>query len=68
MDREGLINGFIAHNKEGRDIILEEQLLIFQVKEGWEPLCKFFIVPVHNDPFPRKNNREKFWELVNVAS
>jgi len=68
LDREGLINGFIAHNKAVREIIPEEQLLIFQVKDGWEPLCKFLNVPVPNEPFPRTNNREEFWDLVNAGN
>jgi len=65
LDREGLINGFIAHNRAVREVIPEEKLLVFQVKEGWEPLCKFLNVPVPDEPFPRTNNREEFWELVN---
>jgi hypothetical protein len=68
MKTDGLINGFIAHNKAVRDIIPEEQLLIFQVKDGWEPLCKFLNVPVPKVPFPNTNNREEFWELVNAGS
>lgn len=68
LDRDGLMNGFIAHNKAVRETIPEEQLLVYQVKDGWEPLCKFLDVPVPNDPFPRTNNREEFWELVNAGS
>lgn len=68
LDRDGLMNGFVAHNKAVRETIPAEQLLIFQVKDGWEPLCKFLEVPVPDQPFPRTNNREEFWELVNAAS
>jgi hypothetical protein len=68
MDREGLINGFIAHGKAVRETIPAEQLLIFQVKDGWEPLCNFLDVPVPTEAFPRTNNREEFWELVNAGS
>ncbi|NNF32423.1 MAG: hypothetical protein HKN66_13600 [Flavobacteriaceae bacterium] len=68
LDRDGLIKGFIAHNEAVRETIPDDQLLIFQVKDGWEPLCKFLNVPVPNKPFPRTNNREEFWELVNAAS
>lgn len=68
LDRDGLIKGFIAHNKAVREAIPEDQLFTFQVKEGWEPLCKFLDVPVPNTPFPNTNNREEFWELVNAAS
>ena len=68
LGRDGLINGFIAHNNAVREIIPEEQLLIFQVKDGWEPICNFLNVPVPDEPFPRTNNREEFWELVNAAN
>jgi len=68
LDRDGLMNGFIAHNKAVRAAIPEEQLLIFQVKDGWEPLCKFLNVAVPNEAFPRTNNREEFWELVKAGS
>ncbi|SDB51528.1 hypothetical protein SAMN03097699_1845 [Flavobacteriaceae bacterium MAR_2010_188] len=68
LGRDELIKGFIAHNKAVRETIPEAQLLIFQVKDGWEPLCKFLDLPVPNQPFPRTNNREEFWELVNAAS
>ena len=68
LDRNGLIKRFITHNKAVRETIPDEQLLIFQVKDGWEPLCEFLHVPVPNSPFPQTNNREEFWELVNSAS
>ena len=68
LDREGLIKGFIAHNKAVRETIPEKQLCIFQVKDGWEPLCEFLEVPVPDTTFPRTNNREEFWELVNAAN
>ncbi|MEN2283648.1 sulfotransferase family protein [Algoriphagus sp. SE2] len=68
LDRDGLMKGFIAHGKAVRETIPADQLLIFQVKDGWEPLCKFLDVPVPNEEFPRSNNREEFWELVNAGS
>ena len=68
LDRDGLINGFIAHNRAVREAVPEDQLLIFQVKDGWGPLCEFLNVPVPEESFPRTNNREEFWELVNAAS
>ena len=35
----------------------KEQLLEFNVKQGWEPLCKFLGKPVPNKPFPRFNDK-----------
>ena len=31
------------------------QLLVYNVKESWEPLCKFLGKEVPNIPFPHKN-------------
>jgi len=33
-----------------------ERLLIFEVSEGWQPLCDFLDVPVPNGPFPHAND------------
>ena len=41
-----------------------DRLLVFEVSQGWEPLCKFLGVPVPKGPFPRSNNREEFWDIV----
>ena len=34
----------------------EDKLLVFDCKEGWDPLCKFLDVPVPNQPFPWEND------------
>jgi hypothetical protein len=64
LSREQLIDGFVAHNEAVRATIPTGQLLVFEVKEGWEPLCAFLGVPVPNEPFPRTNDRAEFWDLV----
>ena len=33
----------------------EDKLLIFNVKEGWKPLCDFLGVEAPDEPFPRSN-------------
>ena len=33
----------------------KEKLLTFDVRDGWEPLCKFLDKPVPNVPFPNSN-------------
>jgi len=43
-----------------------EQLLIFNVKEGWKPLCDFLGVPVPDTPFPRVNSTANFKEMMGV--
>jgi hypothetical protein len=44
-----------------QEMIAPERLLVFDIKEGWEPLCAFLDVPVpEDDPFPRVNDRAAF--------
>ena len=33
----------------------KDKLLVFNVKEGWEPLCKFLEKEIPDKPFPWKN-------------
>ena len=35
-----------------------ERLLVFEAKDGWQPLCEFLGVPVPDVPYPRVNSRE----------
>ncbi|GJM42282.1 MAG: sulfotransferase family protein [Ardenticatenaceae bacterium] len=57
-DRAYAIQRFQEHTNEVRQHVPTEKLLIFQVKEGWEPLCDFLNVPIPNVPFPHINDRE----------
>ena len=44
------------HNEEVRRRVQPERLLVYEVKEGWGPLCKFLGVPEPDEPFPRLND------------
>jgi hypothetical protein len=43
-----------------------ENLLVFNVKEGWDPLCNFLNAPVPNKPFPHLNDRKTFQNLLQL--
>ena len=43
---------------EVKEVVPSERLLIFNVKEGWEPLCKFLNLPIPKVPFPQVNDTE----------
>ncbi|KAJ3120062.1 hypothetical protein HK098_004906 [Nowakowskiella sp. JEL0407] len=51
-------------NEEVIRSVPSEKLLVFNVKQGWEPLCKFLGKPVPDVPFPRVNEREHFKKRV----
>jgi hypothetical protein len=42
----------------------EDQLLIFNVKQGWKPLCNFLGLPVPSKPFPNVNDTKNFRKLI----
>ena len=49
---------FMRHNARVQQIVPAQQLLVFEVKDGWEPLCRFLEVPVPAQPFPHVNERQ----------
>mmetsp|Transcript_41792 Transcript_41792/g.77649 ORF Transcript_41792/g.77649 Transcript_41792/m.77649 type:complete len:282 (+) Transcript_41792:53-898(+) len=63
-DREGSIKSFNAWVEKVKATVPPEKLLVFDVKEGWGPLCKFLNKPVPDEPFPNINDREEFVESV----
>jgi hypothetical protein len=48
------------HNAEVQRVVPSGRLLVYEVKQGWEPLCNFLQVPVPDKPFPRVNERADF--------
>jgi len=63
-DPEGLIAAFNAHEADVKATIPADRLLVFDVREGWGPLCEFLGRPVPETDFPRTNSKEEFFELV----
>jgi hypothetical protein len=59
-----VIAAFERHNAEVRRNIPADRLLVFEAAQGWEPLCGFLGVPVPDEPFPRVNSREEFWNHI----
>jgi hypothetical protein len=54
---------FRRHTREVIDSIAPERLLVYEVSEGWAPLCEFLGKPIPNTPFPRVNAREEFHDI-----
>lgn len=59
-DRAFMIDRFERWSDEVQKTVPPERLLVFQVSEGWEPLCEFLGVPVPDGPFPRSNDGASF--------
>lgn len=59
-DRQHAIDVFTAHNAAVERTVAPDHLLVFDVADGWEPLCRFLGVPVPDEPFPHVNDRDEF--------
>ena len=55
-DKEYAIEVFERHNEEVKRRVPPDRLLVYEVKEGWGPLCEFLGVPEPDEPFPRLND------------
>lgn len=55
------------HNKSVMEHVPEPQLLVFDISEGWEPLCQFLGVPVPDHPFPITNASAHFKRMKNAT-
>merc|ERR1712131_217076 len=50
-----LKQGYRKHNAYVIATMPKENLLVWNLKEGWEPLCKFLNRPIPNEPIPHDN-------------
>jgi hypothetical protein len=57
-DRAFMTDYFRRWNDDVIATVPADKLLVFQAKDGWEPLCRFLGVPVPPEPYPRVNSRE----------
>lgn len=53
-DRKACMDVYNKHVDEVKKTVPASQLLLFDVKEGWGPLCKFLDKPVPSTPFPNE--------------
>jgi hypothetical protein len=67
-DREGVLAAYRRRTEQVRAAIPPERLLVFEVTEGWEPLCAFLNVPVPDGPFPRTNSTKEFLQLDRLST
>jgi hypothetical protein len=59
-DRQYAIEVYQRHNAEVISCVPAGRLLVYQVSEGWAPLCEFLGVPVPGEPFPLINTTASF--------
>jgi hypothetical protein len=64
LDKAHVIARYQHHNEEVQRVISPDRLLVYQVSQGWEPLCEFLGVPIPDEPFPKTNTTDEFRERI----
>jgi hypothetical protein len=52
QDEHTAIADFERHIDEVRGYVPSHRLLVYEVRQGWKPLCDFLQVHVPDEPFP----------------
>ena len=63
-DRDFMLAQFERHRQEVVATVPKARLLVYDVSEGWGPLCAFLGVPVPDTPFPHTNSREEMAAIM----
>ena len=61
-DREAAIAVYEANVTRVRTTVPEARLIEFDARDGWAPLCAALGVPVPDEPYPKVNTTEEFFE------
>jgi hypothetical protein len=67
FNKQKAIAAYQKHNAEVQKIVPPEQLLVYEVKDGWAPLCKFLDVPIPESPFPNTNKVAHFHKMKELT-
>ncbi len=59
-DKDAVIKRYNEYNNLVISSIPKERLLVYNVKDGWAPLCNFLQAPIPATPLPRSNTKEDF--------
>lgn len=57
-DTDALIRFFHSHVDAVVAGVPADRLLVFDVQQGWAPICDFLDLPAPTEPFPRVNERD----------
>jgi len=59
-DKDAGIAAFNRHNEEVLATAPKDRLLVWQVSDGWGPICDRLGLPIPEEPFPLSNTTEEF--------
>ena len=67
-DKDFAIEVFERHNDEVKRLVPAEQLLVYEIQQGWGPLCEFLGVEQPSSEFPHLNDADTFRQMFGVPA
>ncbi len=62
LNKTSVLSAYHQRIDQVKRTLTPDRLLVFDVTEGWSPLCEFLDVPVPEMEFPRLNDASQFWK------
>jgi hypothetical protein len=67
-DKEFALDVYNRHNEDVKSKVPADNLLVYEIKQGWEPLCEFLEVPVPDADMPHLNDAASFRSMVGLPA
>ena len=65
-DKDYVLGVYRSHIETVQRSVSEARLLVYDVKQGWAPLCEFLGVDVPIQEFPHRNATREFREATQM--
>jgi hypothetical protein len=59
-DFDHVADVFRKHDESVKAYVAPDRLLVYELSEGWEPLCRHLAVPVPQEDFPHTNTTDEY--------
>jgi hypothetical protein len=67
-DKEFALEVFRRHNDDVKSKVPADRLLVYEIKQGWGPLCDFLGVEVPDEPMPHLNDTDSFRNMFGMPA
>jgi hypothetical protein len=67
-DKEFALEVFRRHNEDVKSKVPSDRLLVYEIKDGWEPLCDFLGVEAPDESMPHLNDTESFRNMFGMPA
>lgn len=68
LEKDYALEVFRSHNEDVQRKLPAERLLVYEIGEGWQPLCSFLGVPVPDGPMPHLNDTAAFRSMFGMPA